>query len=273
MFQFLAQKARAPNQKTADPSQKSLDIAGRSITLFGRPGDPYFDAVGGHPNDFLYRVAGLLPPAPIIFDIGANIGVTAAMFSAIRPAATVHCFEPSPSALPSLHSTVEHNRLNCTIHELALGASQGELAFMDNPTSASASHLSVDNTTLGDAQHRVKVSTLDAETTELDLPRLDFIKIDVEGFECDVLTGAKATLARYKPQVFVEFNSFTLIAFRNLNPRAFLEQLLATFPHVYMLQDGKHVEIRSEDTQLAFIHHNLVKHGCVDDLLCSFTEL
>jgi hypothetical protein len=143
---------------------------------------------------------------------------------------------------------------------------------MDNPTSASASHLSVDNTTLGSAQHRVTVSTVDAEADKLGLPKLDFIKIDVEGFECDVLAGAKETLERYKPQVFIEFNSFTLIAFRNLNPRAFLDQILATFPHVYMMREGERVEIRSEDAQLAFIHDNLVKHGSVDDLLCSFTE-
>ena len=112
--------------------------------------------------------------------------------------------------------------------------------------------------------------TLDAFVDEHDLQRIDLIKIDVEGFEPEVLAGARRTLERFHPSVLLEFNSFTLIAYGNHNPRTLLETLLDTFPHVYRFQAGKMIEIRDDASRLAFLHDNLVKHGCVDDLYCSY---
>ena len=45
----------------------------------------------------------------------------------------------------------------------------------------------------------VKITTLDAYVREKNLPRVDFIKLDVEGAELDVLKGAVTTIARFKP--------------------------------------------------------------------------
>jgi len=41
----------------------------------------------------------------------------------------------------------------------------------------------------------------------MDIPKPDFIKIDVEGFELDVINGALETIRRYKPGIFVEIHS------------------------------------------------------------------
>ena len=57
------------------------------------------------------------------------------------------------------------------------------------------------------------------------LDRVDFIKIDVEGFEQDVLQGMPVTVNRFAPFIFIEFNSFALTQFRNVSPRSVLEYL------------------------------------------------
>ena len=62
----------------------------------------------------------------------------------------------------------------------------------------------------------VPMTSIDAIVAELSLQRLDLIKIDVEGFELDVLKGALQTIRRFRPRIVAEFNSFALIANRNL---------------------------------------------------------
>lgn len=156
---------------------------------------------------------------------------------------------------------------------MALGAAPERVAFFDNPTSASASHLVAPNRTLGATSGDVQVSTVDRVLAEQGLARLDLIKIDVEGFEAEVLMGAERTLATLKPLVYLEFNSFTLIAYGDRNPRHFLEDLLGRFPFVYRFEAGAPRRIQGAADVLEFIHDNLVKRGCVDDLLCCFDAL
>ena len=67
----------------------------------------------------------------------------------------------------------------------------------------------------------INVVSIDDFVNEHKIQRLDLIKIDVEGFEAEVIKGAAKTLAGLKPRVFVEFNSYSLIATRNVNPRDF----------------------------------------------------
>jgi hypothetical protein len=73
--------------------------------------------------------------------------------------------------------------------------------------------------------------------------------------------------------VFLEFNSFTLIAYGDKNPRRFLEELLARFPYVYCFRGARPARIGDGVALLAFLHQNLVEHGCVDDLFCSSVPL
>jgi FkbM family methyltransferase len=256
---------------------KNISFAGRSLKIHGIKGDPYFDHLnaGDHTNDFLRKVAQTyVRPEATVFDVGANIGVTTAILGTAASRGRVFSFEPSPSVYPVLLDTIKANNLtHCTPYQLAVGAAPGQLGFFDNPTSASASHLVADTTTLGGTTHTVAVVTIDDFVAEHAVQKIDLIKIDVEGFELDVLAGAVKTLAS-EPSVFLEFNSFTLIAYGNQNPRTVMEKLLTMFPYVYRYEGGREHRIRLDDgTLLAFIHDNLVKRGCVDDLYCSFQAI
>jgi FkbM family methyltransferase len=249
--------------------QKSIEIDGRTAIIHGVAGDPYFETIEHYrgANEFLIRSVSTLPPNATIIDVGANIGLTALLFKSMIPSGRVICFEPDPLAYEALSLTVV-GQSSISIHRKALGSTTGKLSFSQNPTSASASHLST-NASMADGNTVVDVVTLD-HFAKTEFKRLDFIKVDVEGFESDVLKGASQTLEDYRPSVFVEFNSFTLIAFRNMNPRTLLDQLLETFPHIYCMRGSETTEIRDRNSQLSFLHDNLVRHGCVDDLFCRY---
>jgi hypothetical protein len=60
------------------------------------------------------------------------------------------------------------------------------------------------------------------------------------------------------------------MAYGGQNPRHFLERLKRTFPHVSRFEGRAPQEITDEGSVLTFLHDNLIKRGCVDDLLCSF---
>lgn len=222
-------------------------------------------------NDFLASIAkDHLPNDATVFDVGANIGLTSSLFSLSAPEGRIYSFEPSPNAYPCLQETIKANGLtNVTLYNLALGAEPGELSFADDHNSASASHLVVEGDTLGHITGKVPVRTLDEIAKEANLSRLDLIKIDVEGFEVDVLEGAKETLKKFKPLVFLEFNSFTLQAYRNISPRQVLEILTSAFEFVYYRENGEIQRIEGKSGLLHFLHMNLAGHGCVHDLVCT----
>ena len=194
---------------------RSVQFAGKQFRIFGRRGDPYFDSInledGKH--DFLMWALSRLSKDALIFDIGANVGLTAAMCS--TAAKLVYAFEPSPSVHGFLKQTVKMNKLrNVRSVQMAVGSEAGELKFLDDPTSASASHLITDATMGRVSDISVPVTTIDNFVRENDIERLEFMKIDIEGFEIDALQGGTDVIRRFKPSVLVEFNAFTMIGFQ-----------------------------------------------------------
>jgi FkbM family methyltransferase len=124
-------------------------------------------------------IAGLaLTKDSVVVDIGANIGAMARIFA--KRAKVVHAFEPSPRALEYLRLNAEENVI---VHPVALSDHSGVGLFEERE--------SLDRSSLSDHGVEVPVRTLDS----FDL-KPDLIKIDVEGFEPEVLRGARETLQR-----------------------------------------------------------------------------
>jgi hypothetical protein len=137
---------------------------------------------------------GLLPEAnAVALDVGANIGVTAAVLR------TVKLFE-----------------------HFAYGY------ITTNPNAPT-----------------IPAITVDGFVEEQSLARVDFIKIDVEGFEKAVLEGATRTIARHSPIVLMEFNCWCLTAHSRINPLDFAEWIFREFRFVHVV-DSKtpHLHLR-----------------------------
>lgn len=141
----------------------------------------------------------LLARGGVALDIGANQGIYAYALS--RIASEVNCFEPLPSCCAYLDAA----RLeNVRIHNCALSDQSGRMRLYV-PLSGSRAvrtRASLEKPTGECADLDVEVRTLDSFA----LPRVDFIKVDVEGAEAAVLRGASETIQRHRPALLIEID-------------------------------------------------------------------
>lgn len=135
-------------------------------------------------------VADYLRPGMTVVDAGANVGFyTALAAERCGAGGRVIAYEPSPYASERLRAMVERNRLDrVTAVEAALGdaAGQGTL-FIERDANHSPSLIRSRDAADASA---VEVRTLDAEAARLGLDKIDLLKLDVEGYETQVLAGA-----------------------------------------------------------------------------------
>ena len=261
-----------------DIGTRGIRLSGRDWQLAGPAGDSFFAHAGDHlPGmEALAAVAAAaLPPDGVVLDVGANIGLSALALAPLVPRGRILAVEPSPRTVAALRRTLALNGLEArvAVEGVAVGAAPGEAAFHAAAHSAGA-HLMDPGTLGGDAlpQVRVPVETVDALVARHGLARLDFIKIDVEGFETEVLDGARASLARHRPLVFAEFNAWTLQCNRSANPRAVLEDWLARFPVAHALRGAAPPLRITPETLLPFLHDHLVVRGCADELVLGYDD-
>ncbi|MDQ0136301.1 FkbM family methyltransferase [Neorhizobium galegae] len=156
---------------------------------------------------FLEFLQGRFEPGAVALDVGANIGNHAIHLS--RDFAEIHCFEPNPEVFRRLTDNVRSNRLdNIRLHQAALGDCDDTLMFRENlEGNLGASGFVEDDRPSGHSRIlRLPVFDADKLVQRLGITRVDFIKIDVEGFELRVLKGLRATIAFNRPIVSFEFH-------------------------------------------------------------------
>jgi FkbM family methyltransferase len=155
----------------------------------------------------------LLKPGDNAIDVGANLGChTVPMARAVSPGGTVLAFEPQPRIFQLLASNVIVNGLNnVRLFPMGCSAQPGTILFPekdytldDNFGATSIETLRINDDDRSNAQQigqRVQIARID---DVFDLERLSLIKIDVEGMEADVVSGAEQTIRRCRPIIFVE---------------------------------------------------------------------
>jgi len=154
-------------------------------------------------------IARHCPTGGVALDVGAHLGTwTLPMARAVGEAGRVHAFEPIPFLNEALRKTALANGLGQIVLDgRALGAAAGSSDFTIVDGGHGRGNLGMSG--LGErpgggAAIRVEVTTLDAFAEERKLARLDFLKIDVEGFEDQVLAGGRDTLGRFHPTIVFE---------------------------------------------------------------------
>ena len=154
------------------------------------PGDP-----GRDPYRDIRRLVGT--KSPIVFDVGANTGQTTNAILQALPGATVHAFEPSAAAFEGMRRLSVMQK-NVVLNNCALGAQSGEQTLFENASSDMSSLLPLGQDGWGRVQARttVRVSTVDEYCADRDIPRIDLLKSDTQGFELEVLKGASRMLER-----------------------------------------------------------------------------
>jgi FkbM family methyltransferase len=144
-------------------------------------------------RDRVYDVPGInLSKCRTVLDIGANVGVFALFAASIAPAAVIHCFEPDGVNFEMLRGNVEANpRAHIFAHQAAVGGKDG-FAYL------SGGATSVTHAIAEAGEQRVELLSL-AHAVELCGGSVDFLKMDVEGAEREILSGCSdAVLQRIR---------------------------------------------------------------------------
>ncbi len=167
--------------------------------------------LGSFEPETVKAYSAIVKPGQTVLDIGANIGAhTLPLAGLVGEAGKVFAFEPTAFAVRKCATNIALNAnlaARISLHQVMLVEKRGESL----PAGVFSSWPLVEAGALHE-KHRgrlmdtkgARTATLDEMVAELKIDRIDFIKLDVDGYEYPVLAGARATLARYRPVIAME---------------------------------------------------------------------
>ena len=162
-----------------------------------------------HPPRAHPSALAFLGPGAVAIDIGANLGEwTVPLARAVGAGGQVLACEPAPRAAKALEATLGANALRqAEVVRCAVGDHDGSAEFTMPVVTSAGTDTGTARIGAADRGHEalsVPLSSLDSLAAERSLDRVDLIKIDVEGYERQVLDGAEATLRRFRPTLVIE---------------------------------------------------------------------
>lgn len=175
--------------------------------------------------------------SPVIFDIGANIGLHSIAFANSNTSSMIYSFEPSIITSEILKKNIKIKEIENQINffDYALSDHLGKASFFHTDDNAYSS--------LKDTKRKKIVNTIEVVLMTIDefvkresLRRLDLVKIDVEGLDTEVIKGGIFSFQKFKPEIFIEIykgvNS-------NPNPVETINLLKEIGYKVFVIIDGK----------------------------------
>jgi FkbM family methyltransferase len=204
-----------------------------------------------------YLLFKLLKRGMTVVDVGANIGYYALLFArSAGHSARILCFEPDPENLAELRRNCSANNLrNATVYEKAVGSFDGTVGLTPGLNSIVA------NKEAGVLQ--IPIVKLDTEIQE----RIDFIKIDVEGYELHVLNGAERIIKEHRPILFVEVHPWLLPEGHTVKE---LLDLLRKYYNVMEFYERRHDRTVIQKFSSRYFSDRAVIR--IDDVLCLLNE-
>lgn len=164
-------------------------------------------------SDSSAPVLEYIKESDIVLDIGGNIGQTA-LFMAKKTGSKgrVVSFEPVPATYKRFITNLELNPeiRNLTVENIALGDTHEKLKMLAETGGNSGQNrvLSQNNTDANVVE--VEVMPLSSYLMNKPLPRINVVKIDVEGFEHHVLKGAAGVFKEHRPILYIELSENNL---------------------------------------------------------------
>lgn len=224
--------------------------------------DNYLDAMG---NDFEPHMVQLfhtlIGPDDVVADIGANIGMTAILFSSL--ANRVYAFEPSPSTFRILLENLDRNGiLNVVPINLGMGRKEEVLTITFAQNNRSGGFVSEKiRPEKGHVTEEIRLDTL-GHFFASKVPPPTFLKIDVEGYEKNVILGGAEFLQRARPVVVLEMNHFCLDVLQRITVPDFLDFMRSVFPYLYAIDidNSTIVDLHIPDDAYMVMHEHVVKH-------------
>lgn len=221
----------------------------RHTTIRGNPADRSIveplRATGGDWEPHLRALwERLVEPEWVCLDIGANIGVHTLALASLATAGAVAAFEPGPANYRHLTRNlqmIEQPHATIDAIEAALWHEAATLRFLEFPELAGCSYPVSPQTRTGEGgiERLVQALPLDDWWATAGFKRLDLIKLDAEGTEPQVLTGAAATLAQHRPLLVTEFNPSALAQVSGIEASSYEQALRRSYRTLRLVEpDG-----------------------------------
>ncbi len=171
------------------------DIIGWKIYFFGE-----------YETDTNNVLEKYIKPDDVVIEAGANIGSETLLIARMLKQGRIYAFEPNPYTFERLKINASINELhNISAFDYALGESDTTIQFNIYPknfcnSGMSSKYMETSNTRKIDVTQK----KLDSFLKENNINKVDFIKMDIQGAEMDMIAGAAETIARHKPTIFTE---------------------------------------------------------------------
>jgi FkbM family methyltransferase len=162
----------------------------------------------------------------VLFDIGAHAGTISLLFCAAAPGNRAYAFEPSPLLLGRLDASARLNGFGdrLSIQPIAIGERNGSLSVLMDPVGGFVQSQRFAHSMWGEPERReVPMETLEAAAERLGV-HPTHVKVDIEGYEHEVVSGSRDYLRRRKPTLFFELH-LNYLEERGLDPGAVVGML------------------------------------------------
>lgn len=180
-----------------------------------------FYGINNQNKDVMYS---LIKDGDVVLDIGTNIGEVILNIAKKNINGKIYGFEPVDYNYEKLITNISLNNFkNIIISKLALSDKKETLFYKEKKGHSGG--ISMNKEVNMDNNYKTIDSvTLDEFVKEKRLDKIDFVKVDIEGFEMNFLQGAKETIKQFKPKLFFEIDEKKLIQ-QKTSPEELVEEI------------------------------------------------
>lgn len=239
--------------------EKNIKIGKKIYTVASD--DNYLEAMGDDFEPHMVQLfSALIEPQDVVADIGANIGLTAILFSNLGR--KVYAFEPSASTYQILKENLARAvTANVEAVNVGMGNKAESLTITFAKNNRSGGYVSDKiRPESGHVTETIQIDTLDHFFSNAEIAP-SFLKIDVEGFEQNVIKGGGVFLREHKPTVVMEMNHFCLDVLQRITIPDFLDYMRSVFPFLYAIDtdNATIVDLHVPDKAYFVMHEHVVR--------------
>lgn len=197
----------------------------------------------------------------IVFDIGANVGDVSLHFAKlVGNRGIVHSFEPDSTNYCRFQRNLNINKFsNIILNKKGLGNKNASYKIYTLNEKNKGMNRIINDSKESNEYREIQVITLDEYCETSNIKNIDLIKIDVEGFELNVLKGGIHTINNFHPTLFIELDDQNLV-----------EQGDSAKDLVLFLEEKGYYSINASTNQI--ISNQTDFSNCHYDIICHYTK-